>query len=524
MEQKDQVENKEYQFIREKVVSKRKSKIKKMAWSLGFTVFLAAVFGIVARAVFLCADKPLRHLLGFASESSPTPTLHEAPTKGVPSLTPTGEPDRTNTPKPPTPGGVLTPEATGTPVGTPTRTGENVPTEASPSGAGENVPTGASPSGTGENVPTGASPSGAEENMPTGASPSGAEENVPTGVSPSGTGSSTVTPTPEISVADQYGELFLGIQKIAHEVQHSLVTITISVDGIDWLDNPYETESQTMGVVIGQTAEALLFLVNLDRVQSASRISLTVDREDYEAQLLNYDRDYNIAVLRTAKEKLPESFLSGIKTAVFGESATLAVGTPILALGNPNGYIGSMDFGVVTSRQSVYYITDNSVDLFNTSTVDSENGDGVIVNFSGEIVGIITRTMKSGFDESMCTAIGITKLKRVIERLATGQKQVYFGVRGDDVPREALNEKGLSSGIYVMEVEEDSPAFKAGIKTGDIITKVDNNLVYTFSGFNSILNLREPGMAMKVTLWRTVRMKAEEIEVTVKLGERKKAD
>lgn len=485
MEQKDQVENKEYQFIREKVVSKRKSKVKKMAWSLGFTVFLAAVFGIVARAVFLCADKPLRHLLGFASESSPTPTLHEAPTKGVPSLTPTGEPDRTNIPKPPTPGGVLTPEATGTPVGTPTGTGEN---------------------------------------MPTGASPSGAEENVPTGVSPSGTGSSTVTPTPEISFADQYGELFLGIQKIAHEVQHSLVTITISVDGIDWLDNPYETESQTMGVVIGQTAEALLFLVNLDRVQSASRISLTVDREDYEAQLLNYDRDYNIAVLRTAKEKLPESFLSGVKTAVFGESATLAVGTPILALGNPNGYIGSMDLGVVTSRQSVYYITDNSVDLFNTSTVDSENGDGVIVNFSGEIVGIITRTMKSGFDESMCTAIGITKLKRVIERLATGQKQVYFGVRGDDVPHEALNEKGLSSGIYVMEVEEDSPAFKAGIKTGDIITKVDNNLVYTFSGFNSILNLREPGMAMKVTLWRTVRMKAEEIEVTVKLGERKKAD
>lgn len=512
MEQKDQVENKEYQFIREKVVSRRKSRIKKMVWSFGFTVFLAAVFGIVARAVFLCADKPLKHLLGFAGELSPTPTPREAPTKGVTPSNPTGEPERTNTPKPPTPGGILTPEATSTPGGTPTGA-ENLET-----------PTGASPSEAEENMPTGASPSGAGENVPTGASPSGAGENTPTGASPSGTGSSTITPTPEISFVEQYGELFLGLQKIAHEVQHSLVTITVSVNGIDWLDNPYETESQTTGVVIGQTAEELLLLVNLDRVQSASRISLTVNREDYEAQLLNYDRDYNIAVVRTSKEELPESFLSGVKVAVFGESATLAVGTPILALGNPNGYVGSMDFGVVTSRQSVYYITDNSVDLFNTSTIDSEDGDGVIVNFSGEIVGIITRTMKSGFDESLCTAVGITKLKRVIERLAAGQKQVYFGVRGDDVPREALNEKGLSSGIYVMEVEMDSPAFKAGIKTGDIITKVDNNFVYTFSGFNSILNLREPGMAMKVTLWRTVRMKAEEIEVTVKLGERNKAD
>ncbi len=538
MEQKDQVENKEYQFIREKVVSRRKSRIKKMVWSFGFTVFLAAVFGIVARAVFLCADKPLKHLLGFEGELSPTPTPHETPTKGVTPSGSTGEPERTNTPKPPTPGGILTPEATSTPGGTPTGAenletptgvdpsgeGENVPTGVSPSGEGENVPTGASPSGEGENVPTGASPSGTGENVPTGASPSGTGENVPTGIDPSGTGSGTITPTPEISFAEQYGELFSGLQKIAHEVQHSLVTITVSVNGIDWLDNPYETESQTTGVVIGQTAEELLLLVNLDRVQSASRISLTVDREDYEAQLLNYDRDYNIAVVRTNKEELPESFLSGVKVAVFGESATLAVGTPILALGNPNGYVGSMDFGVVTSRQSVYYITDNSVDLFNTSTIDSEDGDGVIVNFSGEIVGIITRTMKAGFDESICTAVGITKLKRVIERLAAGQKQVYFGVRGDDVPREALNEKGLSSGIYVMEVETDSPAFKAGIKTGDIITKVDNNFVYTFSGFNSILNLREPGMAMKVTLWRTVRMKAEEIEVTVKLGERNKAD
>ncbi len=486
MEQKDQVENKEYQFIREKVVLRRRSRIKKMVWSFGFTVFLAAVFGIVARAMFLYADKPLKHLLGFVGELSPTPTPRDTPTKGANPSGPTGEPERTNTPKPPTPGGILTPEAASTPGGT---------------------PTGAETPETSITI-----------------SPSGAEENVPTGIDPSGTGSSTVTPPPEISFSEQYRTLFSGMQKIIHEVQHSLVTITVSVNGIDWLDNPYETESQTMGVVIGQTVEELLLLVNLDRVQSASRISLTVDREDYEAQLLNYDRDYNIAVVRTSKEELPESFLSGVKVAVFGESATLAVGTPILALGNPNGYMGSMDLGVVTSRQSVYYITDNSVDLFNTSTMDSEDGDGVIVNFSGEIVGIITRTMKAGFDESMCTAVGITKLKRVIERLATGQKQVYFGVRGDDVPREALNEKGLSSGIYVMEVETDSPAFRAGIKTGDIITKVDNNFVYTFSGFNSILNLREPGMAMKVTLWRTVRMKAEEIEVTVKLGERNKAN
>ncbi len=71
-----------------------------------------------------------------------------------------------------------------------------------------------------------------------------------------------------------------------------------------------------------------------------------------------------------------------------------------------------------------------------------------------------------------------------------------------------------------MEVESNSPAFDAGIKTGDIITKVDNNSVYSFHGFNSVLNQKASGQKMEVTLWRTIRMKAEEIKVIVELGER----
>lgn len=81
MEQKDQEGNKEYQFIREKVVSKRKSRIKKMLLSFGFTIFLAVVFGVVARAVFLCADGPVRRLLGLENEPNTTPAARPTPTK-----------------------------------------------------------------------------------------------------------------------------------------------------------------------------------------------------------------------------------------------------------------------------------------------------------------------------------------------------------------------------------------------------------------------------------------------------------
>ena len=196
------------------------------------------------------------------------------------------------------------------------------------------------------------------------------------------------------------------------------------------------------------------------------------------------------------------------------------VGTPILALGNPNGYIGSVEFGTVTSRGSVYYITDNSVELFNTSTSNGEEGDGVIVNLSGEIIGIITRTVRSEYDEHICTAMGITRLKGSIAKLASGEEKIYLGVRGEDIPMSVLTEQGLFSGIYVTEVLTDSPAFEAGIKTGDIILKFDNLNVYSYNGLNTMLNMHQSGDEVSVFVQRTVRMNPMQVELNVTLTER----
>ena len=100
--------------------------------------------------------------------------------------------------------------------------------------------------------------------------------SVPPTVNPNGEpgnpedGDAAPTNTP--SFAEQYCNLFAGMQEVAKEVGRSLVTVSVFVNGIDWLSNPYQTESQTTGVLIGQNETKLLLLVNLDRIQSASRI------------------------------------------------------------------------------------------------------------------------------------------------------------------------------------------------------------------------------------------------------------
>lgn len=459
MENNNQKENTDYQFIREKVVSKRRSRLKRICFSFLFTVFLAAVFGFVARLIFLYSDGPIRRFLGLEAETGEgmPPTSEE--------ITPSAEPAPTTQPSP-------------TPTKVPTESPTEMPAAETP------VPVTPEPTIAGE-----------DEHKPGDGKTEEAAEG-----------------------AALVEEIYNGLQQIAVQVKQSMATITVSVTGIDWLNDPYETESETMGILVEKTEEHLLYLVNLDRIQSASHISLTIDKVHYEAALWNYDKDYNLAIIEVAAAELPQEYLEQVQKAVFGESSSLKVGNPILALGNPNGYMGSMELGMVTSIGSVYYITDNSVELFNTNTTDSESGDGVITNLKGEIVGIITRTLKSGLNAEVCTAIGMTRLKNVINRMTTGEQCIYFGITGENIPASVLNDKGLNNGIYVIEAATDSPAYEAGIKTGDIILKVDEINIYSYSGFNTTINLHRNEEPVTVTIQRTVRMNPKIMELTVVLS------
>lgn len=565
MENTNQGEKKDYQFIHEKVVSKRKNRLKRMFLSFGFTVFLAVVFGIVARLVFLYADAPLRKLFG-VGEPSPTP-VPAAPPSPTPTPRPTPAPIApvkpiTSLPEPqlteealPNTGQPAPPNATGNPV----NPGAENPTPPNPTGNPNPGVEDLTPPGSTEDpaypgaenlTPPGSTENPAHpgaENPPPGSTEDPAYPGVENPTPPGSTGNpanpgaenppppgstedpahpgaenptppgSTGEPTPAPERTD-YISLFKGLRETAETAGKALVTVTTSITKIDWLNDPYETESQTTGIVIEKNAQRLLILVNLDRVQSASNIGLTIDGQYFAADLLDYNKDYNLAVLAVDSSHFPERFFNMLQTAVWGNDDPIKAGTPILALGNPNGYIGSMEFGMITSSGSTYYITDGSVNLFNTNTTDSENGDGVIINLDGEIIGVITRTLKSNLNETMCTAISISDLKSVIEKLALEQKTVYLGIQGEDIPSAVLEEEGLENGIYVSEVLENSPAQKAGIKTGDIILTADENNIHSYKELREFLDSHKDGDEVKIIIRRTVRTYPRKVEAVAELA------
>ncbi len=445
MEDKKQ-SNEEYQFIREKVIKKKNRAGKAIRWT-AFTIVLAAIFGIVARLVFLCADEPLRKLLGMPSE------------EGTPTLAPTGIPEPTKEPTP-------TPQPTFTPIPADT----------------------AKPTGT-----------------------------ITPGLT--ATPESTLTPTPVAVRAPmaEYEEMYAALREVAQQAEKSLVTVAVSVTGTSWLDDTYEVETETTGIVVERTAEHMLILTSLSRVENASRVCLDIYGELYEAELWRSEGNYDLALLSVPVADLPLRFLTEAVPAAFENTKAPEVGTPILALGNPNGYMGSMEYGMVTSMGSRQYIMDNSVELFHTDTSDVDSGDGVIVTLRGEILGLITHTLKPENEESICTVLGMTEIRHVLKRMIAKQEIVYFGIIGEDIPTEMLNEQGLGNGIYVGEVVPDSPAEQAGIRMGDIILQFDGSNIYSYRGFQTCLGIHAGGDEIKIKLMRTVRTIPKEIELTVKL-------
>ena len=123
-------------------------------------------------------------------------------------------------------------------------------------------------------------------------------------------------------------------------------------------------------------------------------------------------------------------------------------------------------------------------------------------------------------DDSICRFVGTNKLKIILENLLNDETQVYAGVIAGELPKDYLLQHNILQGIYVNEVEIDSPVSEAGIMAGDVICRIDGNPIDTVMHFYENLQKYEPGDKVKFTVVRGVSQDRKEIEIEVELKER----
>jgi len=318
-----------------------------------------------------------------------------------------------------------------------------------------------------------------------------------------------------------YIALHQEIRRIATNAASAIATITVTTERTDWFEQVYEEKTTLSGVIVGDNNVELLILTEASPLLNADDVKVTVGGYTTDNTMLYMsDSHYNLAVIGIDYASIPSQNLELINYAVFGESHSLFVGTPVIAIGNPNGYAGSFELGTVTARNSYAYVVDNRLDLFNTSIPDYVNGSGVIINTAGEVIGLITHAYKEGINQNLNTAIGISRMKPVIENLVNGRKMNYFGVVAEELTDELREEADSRIGICVTEVIPGSPAEQAGIRKGDILQIIERTPMNNVLTLRILLDEYVEGDEMQVTMLRKGPRAYTEVETVVVVGEK----
>ena len=236
-------------------------------------------------------------------------------------------------------------------------------------------------------------------------------------------------------------------------------------------------------------------------------VTLT-DKREFKARILGTDRRTDVAVL-----KIEASGLSAVK---IGDSARLKVGEWVMAIGSPFGFESSVTAGIVSAkaRDTGDYLPFIQTDV----AINPGNSGGPLLNLRGEVVGINSQIYsRSGGFMGISFAIPIDEAMRVADQLRASGRVVRgrIGVSIAPVTKEVAEAIGLgkAAGALVQGVEAGSPAEKAGVEAGDIVTKVDGRAVERSSDLPRLIGSLKPGSRTTVQVFR--RGATKDLAVTV---------
>lgn len=319
--------------------------------------------------------------------------------------------------------------------------------------------------------------------------------------------------TPQTLTIEDYREMNRALINIGNTVNRSMVEITAKGSSKD------SGESKAAGVLFEDNGTELLILGSSKVLGGGANITVKlVDGKTYPASLKKRDENLGIAVFAIAKSAVPESAWNQIQIATLGSSSSMLKGETVLAMGSPFGYYGGMGVGIVASTGNKVMKYDGEYDLLCTDISASKSGTGILADIDGQIVGIIDQTLLDEEEQGQIIAYGISDLKKAVEFLSNNKSVPYIGILSVTVTEELAESKGMPQGIYVQEVAADSPAMKAGIQSGDVITSIGKTSISTLSGYTNALMDLESGKEVKVEGKRQGNGGYVDIDFTVSIG------
>jgi serine protease Do len=269
-----------------------------------------------------------------------------------------------------------------------------------------------------------------------------------------------------------------------------------------------------------------LILTNNHVVEGATDIFVAFgenqnDLEEFKAKLVGRDQLTDSALIQ-----LEEKPSTPLVEAKFGDSSQMQTGDWVMAIGNPFGLAHTVTVGVISATKRPFAVAEQrSQDVLQTdAAINPGNSGGPLLNIRGEVIGINTAILANSRSEGnigIGFAIPINVVRDLLPQLRAGKIiRGRIGVSVQDVPRESVTDLGLKSrtGALVAQVPKDTPAAKAGIEPGDVITEFNGKPVNSRDDLIKLVTATKPGTTVPMKIVRdkkerTVTITVEELDL-----------
>lgn len=346
-----------------------------------------------------------------------------------------------------------------------------------------------------------------------------------------------------VKMADTEGKaIVMDVSDVAAEVMPAIVSINNTyTQTMSYFGQTLQSESTAAGsgIIVGENDEELLIVSNYHVIENADKLIVQfVDGTEAEAQMKGSDPDMDLAVIAVSMNDVSAVTREAITVAALGDSESLTVGEPAIAIGNALGYGQSVTLGVISALDRVIDLStplgygerdgDEATFIQTDAAINPGNSGGALLNMKGEVIGINSNKIGGDAVEGMGYAIPISAAKPIIENLmlketrakVSEENKGYLGISPRTVAEEMSEIYGMPKGVYVAQVYEGTGAAAAGIKKGNVITEFDGNKIGSAEDLLRVMEYYGAGETVEVTLMHGSPDGWESKTVTVTLGEK----
>lgn len=277
-----------------------------------------------------------------------------------------------------------------------------------------------------------------------------------------------------------------------------------SINGTNSLFGENKSDDGTVfGLVFQESKKNFYILTNCDNVKQQGEADIILmDQSVVRGNILGRDYQINLAVISIEKQKISQDILGKMEVLPLNSSGNLVNGSNVVAVGCPNGVFRSVMLGRVTNNDIVASVTDNELRLYTTDICYSEKSNGVVLDTEGNVIGIIARDYGGYTGTGGLAFVDVFSIQSSVNLLRRGKSAPYMGVEAITLEDAAAGAHGLPAGAYVTAVYSKSPAYNAGMRVADVITKVDGREISGMGEVYQLLLQHKKGDSVTCTISR----------------------